>query len=278
AEVPENLVQFALIAQKIFSSSAQICQTDLLSEQEEILIKFASLLLGCSSGQADGLNRFFNSVFQGTDRVHGLYQDTHAEFSRLVDESVQAALEEVFEAPSFILHLTNSEKVEQLSHQTGYLKARWDRVVGLRHGELFFDQHSMLIHDEIHKLSGDKFQQAFFRFFTPKLVIKKLQKANDFQENIRLYNKFIELLENEGVLPPEWEGAARENMLQKCIIFDLDDPFIPVGLTEYGAIKALEALKYLDVKELPSKRSLFSLDIAEAPPAKRLREEKAEID
>ncbi|MDP1609356.1 MAG: hypothetical protein Q8L98_08615 [Chlamydiales bacterium] len=278
AEVPENLLQFALIAEKIFSSSSEISQTDLLSEQEQILIKFAALLVSCPTGQADALSRVFNILFQGENKVQGLYQDSHAEFSQLVDESVQTALEELFESSSFIFDLANSKKVGELSHQTLYLKAKWARVVGLRYGDLFFDQHSEVLHDNIFRLSADKFQKSFFKFFTPKLVIEKLQKASAFQENMVLYNKFIELLENEGVLPPEWEGVARESMLQKCIIFDLDEPEMPAGLTDYGAVKALEALKYLNVKELPSKRPLFNPDISEAPAAKRFRGEKEEID
>lgn len=51
-----------------------------------------------------------------------------------------------------------------------------------------------------------------------------------------------------------------------------------VGLTEFGAVKALEALKYISVKEFSKKRLLLSEPNHLEPSAKRPYNEKAEIE
>lgn len=248
AIVSPQLLQFALIGKRILEAGTEVVGEALLSEQEDLLVKFAVLLITCPAGQSDGMKRYFNLTFTTQERVAALHaDDTDAQFSQHIHESIQSSLQEIFSKPDFIQALVDdSHEVPQLSHQTQYLEARWHRLVGLRYGDLPFDRGTATLLDKLVEIDKEKFLKTFFTFFTPQLAIEKLQQIINFKENDLLYTAFIELLTNRAILPAQG-GEAWINFIQKSIRFEED--LTPIGLTEFGAVKALEALEYLILNE-----------------------------
>jgi hypothetical protein len=110
-------------------------ENGLLSDRENKLLKFASMVKECATGQSDAIEAFYILTLSVNAPTRA--EDT---IKKAVDHAVQITLRKALASEALLQELTGKEDVLQQSHQTLYLQNRYHRQIGLVH-TLKFDRY-----------------------------------------------------------------------------------------------------------------------------------------
>jgi hypothetical protein len=112
-----------------------------LSNRENRLLKFASMVKHCTTGQADAIEQYYIYTIDPAAKDH-----SQAKIEGAVDDAMQLALKKALAHPALLKEIAKKDTIEQHSHQTLYLKNRYHKQLGLLH-TLKFDPQSGVIDD-----------------------------------------------------------------------------------------------------------------------------------
>jgi hypothetical protein len=200
-----------------------------LSDRENMLLKFASMVKECETGQADAIEQYYLHVInvEVLDKV----DSTTEKIDKTVDGAVQLALLEILSSESLIQDLTEEQEVKQMSHQTLYLKNRYHKQLGLHHS-LSFDFNAGVVYEKLEKLNphlvlvavksyfysliGSKAKEVLDRTLLTKKGISYVEFIDYFEKQFGLKDNYADFIEfNEELEPIGIKPIAVKKILQK---------------------------------------------------------------
>jgi hypothetical protein len=199
-----------------------------LSDRETMLLKFASMIKECHTGQADAIDQYYiytlNPVASGSGK---------AKIEETIDNAVQVALNKALASDHFLSELTGIEDVKQQSHQTLYIKNRYHKQIGLKH-TLNFDFHTGVVYDSL--IEQD-----------PRNIIRGIKKHLRHQDEIKSaldraikspkgigYMEFVQYFEESFRIDIEYDKY-----------FEFDEELNPLGLTPFAIDQIIKHLGYV---------------------------------
>jgi hypothetical protein len=212
---------------KEISLEDDIRENDKLSNRENRLLKFASLVKACQTGQADAIEQYYiYSVDRQSDGIDA------AKIENTVDTAVQIALKKTLASEPLLKELTGQNEVKQQSHQSLYLQNRYHKQIGLLH-HLRFDPHTRTLYNcLIGKKTAEVLDAIKHHLKLQKEVKEALDKA--LKAKSISYSEFIRYFEKEFGLKNEYEHYV-----------EFDEELNPNGITSKGVEEILRKLKYL---------------------------------
>jgi hypothetical protein len=252
-ELKENLLGFgklipALLAQKgekndplplvtyyLYSIFKEISNEDdthingSLSNRECRLLKFASMIKECQTGQADAIEQYYIYSVNKQGIV-----SKEAKIEEVVDSAAQMALKKTLASDDLLKELTGEQVIKQQSHQTLYLQNRYYRQIGLRH-TLRFDRHTHTLYDSLIAMdirSGITIIQKHIDL--PSEAKQSLDKA--LKDKQIAYLDFIAYFEKEFGLKQDYSAYI-----------EFDDDVNPIGVTPLAIGQILKKLDYIPV-------------------------------
>jgi hypothetical protein len=198
-----------------------------LSDRECMLLKFASMVRACLTGQADAIELYYIYTINQAAQASG-----QAKIEETVDLAMQIALKKVLANDAFLKEVTGDVDVKQQSHQTLYLQNRYHKQIGLRH-TLKFDQYTGVLYDRLIEKAPQEVIAAIKKHLQCEKEVKSaLDRAIQDPKGIT-YMEFTKYLEEQlGLKDP-----------QQC--FEFDEDFKPIGLTLLAVSYILKQLKYV---------------------------------
>ncbi len=234
-EVPPVNALFFAIMHYLSKLSDVVEPEKLLSPREEALLKMSASIQNCSVGQSEGISLAYEYLpveyRYGADVAEG-NATPEKKATAYLDTLVQSQLENLLSDDNSMMKemVGTVGPVDQLAHQSRYLKNLIGPSIGLQH-RLTFDPYTFTLFDPLIQRDLPQTLEIFYRHFTPELLVKALlQNVNrtleeDTKESRALYNNLYEWLgDSEG-----WE------------LSDKDKPI----LTEVGAMNLLIKADYL---------------------------------
>jgi hypothetical protein len=200
--------------------------SDKLSQRESQLLKFASMIKECATGQTDAIEQYYINTIG-----IGAINRSEEKIEEAIDSGVQMALKKALASDALLKDLIGTIPKQQ-SHQTLYLKNRYHKQIGLIHN-LKFDQHSGVIDSDLiekdchetlsiikqHVHLVQNLKQVFDQVLkgSHKLKITYIEFIAYFEKKFNLdsqhYEDYIEF--NEELNPVGITPFAIEKMLMK---------------------------------------------------------------
>jgi len=214
------------IIKYIIDSSDTIEKGSILSNKEERLLNFSSGVKNCTTGQQDGINRYYE--FAGLRKAEKEEVKEEAwVINNFVQDVVQKYLNSVISSKKLLNRLTkiDESKLVQEAHQTLYLKNRLFQQLNLDH-TLTLDKYSGVIYDQLIDIRTKELFNAFFDCFDEKEMVKLLKIALtekfkeggipllfDYLTNIVKTPKDFIILDEDYALKEVTEACAKEILL-----------------------------------------------------------------
>jgi hypothetical protein len=196
-----------------------------LSDRENMLLKFASQVIECSTGQAGAIEQYY--IYTINPQAAGSNQN---KIEGIVDHAVQMALKKALASEILLQELSGQGEVKQQAHQTLYLQNRYHKQIGLRH-TLKFDRHSGVIYDS---LINKEPQEALLAIKHYLRVEQEVKAALDSTiKNTKSYDTFIHYFEKELGLKGDYESYI-----------EFDEEMNPIGITPLAVQKLVQKLGY----------------------------------
>ncbi|MCX6988962.1 MAG: hypothetical protein NTZ52_05630 [Chlamydiae bacterium] len=199
-EVPfQQAYAFAVLAHILALSNDPIGE-GILSPQEEALLTFSSSLLACRTGKSEGLVLFYNALDPryrySTATALEAAIDTMQHYMR---EQVQSQMRNLFSNDNAMMRQMNeNQPVQQLSHQSNYIKNFLGIHLGLDH-TLNFDVYTIwTLTGAFIRKNLPELADVFFRHFTVEDLILKLQEYYRTRPNPTLFNQSVAWLDLRG--------------------------------------------------------------------------------
>lgn len=246
---PDDPIEFCsyylhFIINRILDAADTLEEGMLLSPREEMILSFSSSIYNCSTGQREGIVNYYNSLpaEERVDKQIALGDDIE-KFKCRVDQSVQDVLNDVISGTQLLTVLTGSVNFPQLSHQTLYLKNRLCGHVGYIHCPTL-DLHTGVLEDALQNANLANLIKAFFECCTCFKLIEKLRQhvAQGLQSKTITYNQLQKYLEPHIKSQLNGEKPTPEHYQQ---YIEVDEDFIPQGITEEGALAILILSDYI---------------------------------
>jgi hypothetical protein len=199
-----------------------------LSNRENRLLKFGSMVKECQTGQADAIEQYYIYCVDKKALESG-----QVKIEAIVDGAVQMALKKTLTNDALLKEVTNQDQVQQQAHQTLYLQNRYHKQIGLHHA-LRFDRNTSTLYDSL--IQKD-----------PKEVLKIIRKHLHVQEEVKAhldralvtptissYMEITKYFEKEFGLKDDYDHY-----------FELDEGSKPIGITLAAVRKILVKLEYV---------------------------------
>ena len=241
--VPQTVLGFRMILKFIKDQEVELKKGDLLTLQEEVLLKMSASIQNCPTGKAEGIILAYNRLPIKYKTV-AVDMETGPEIrgadfvDRIVQETLTCFLSE---SNALMQELTGEENIGQVAHQALYVKNLIARRVGLDH-QLKFDRHTQVLYDKLIERDLSNVLINFYKHLKPEFLVKKL---------IETVNRELEK-GTSGLTVNLYAITSKEAHLT---MFDID--YVKVEgqdeekeiqkLTEVGAVEILKALGYLSI-------------------------------
>jgi hypothetical protein len=198
-----------------------------LSNRECRLLKFASMVKECQTGQADAIAQYY--IYSVNKQARGTKE---TKIEEVVDNAVQIAIKKALGSEALLKELAGEQFIKQQSHQTLYLQNRYYKQIGLRH-TLRFDSHTHTLYDRLIAMDVKDGMAAIERHLDVQEEVKQsLDKALKDQQIP--YLDFIAYFEKEFGLKKDYSSYIK-----------FDDNLIPIGITPLAISKILKKLEYI---------------------------------
>lgn len=228
--ITSTKVQFFAIIKAILEADDTVKEGSPLSSREEMLIGMATMIQACTTGQRDGINRYYQDLPVKYKTVNAKIEMSPPE--QFVDGVIQDTLKEIISQ-----HLPHEidPTDSQGSHASLYLLNRYAFQVGLRH-ELTFDQYTGVLSDKVLNKKPQEIISRIFSHFTVEKMIKNLIRASAEhfnagpQETKKFYSDILKFM-------------GEKVRIDTC--FEVDEDFKLISLTEEGARALLKETGYL---------------------------------
>jgi hypothetical protein len=199
-----------------------------LSNREAMLLKFASMIRECRTGQADAIEQYYIYTIN-----HAASSSGQAKIEESVDLAIQMALKKVLSNEVFLREIIGEREIKQQSHQTLYLQNRYHKQIGLVH-TLKFDANTGVLYDNLIE-AGPLFviETIKHHLHLHEEVASVLDRALKGPQGIS-YMEFVTYFEEIMDLKDKYE---------QC--FKFDEAFNVMGLTPLAINKILKHLGYV---------------------------------
>jgi hypothetical protein len=220
--------QFRAILHHLLTKERAVKEGALFSEQEDLLIHQAMSIQYCPGGKKEGIAVIYKSLdpiykYPAKGLAEGDADRLRAK--EFLATWVQDVLSDQFSGTNALMQeLTGTKNIEQAAHQAIYLKNLIGPLVGLHH-EVTFDSHTGVLYESLVAKSRDEVLEAFFRHFTPQLLVNELMRVinNDIS---KMYK----------IVKPLMSGSAG---------WDYDEETYKTTLNEQGALQILQTAGFL---------------------------------
>ena len=206
------------------------------SSQERLALRLAGLIAECETGQRDGIAECYQKFVPLQARMKNHQQgetEKRALVNHIVDQAVRNTLSAVLSKPEFLQLVCSTDKVAQSSHQTEYLKNRYKEQIGLPH-TLVFDQYTRVLSYTLLQKPPQEVVTMVFKEVTEEIIDQiKSAMQEAFKTEKTLYIALQQVFEQT----PEEEGQARK-------FIEFDEEFMPIGVTDEGAVRLALAVGY----------------------------------
>jgi hypothetical protein len=201
-----------------------------LSARESQLLKFASMIKECATGQADAIEQYYINTIG-----IGALNSSQSKIEQTIDQTIQMALKKALASDVLLRQLMGKEPVQQ-SHQTLYLQNRYHKQIGLIH-TLRFDRHTGVIDSTLLEKSPQE---------TLALIKQHLHLVQETKQvldqslvgslNVKItYMEFIAYFEKEfGVTSDKYAEYV-----------EFDEEMSPKGITPFAVEQMLKKLEYI---------------------------------
>jgi hypothetical protein len=206
-------------------------QQNKLSQRESQLLKFASMVKECATGQTDAIEQYYiNTIGMGS------INSSQNKIEETIDHAVQMALKKALASDALLRQLIGRGPKQQ-SHQTLYLQNRYHRQIGLIHS-LRFDRHSGVIDSaliEKNYLEAIEIIKQHLHLIetTKQLLDQSLLGSQGLKIT---YMEFIAYFEKEfGLTADKYRDYV-----------EFDGEMNPVGVTPFAVTNLLKKLAYIE--------------------------------
>ncbi len=237
--VPADAARFFAIVSFISSQSNIVNPGQLLSPQEEVLLKMSASIQACKKGKSEGVALAYNTLEPSFryDKVQAGGENAKTYLAKVVQEELSNALSA--DNPMMRELTGSSGSISQLAHETIYLKNFIGRAIGLPH-PLEFDPYTGVISIDLKRDLKDTLE-IFYKHMTPKALAAALKKQVDRE----LY-KNKTAANPAGTFDKEFFGKLNAFLGNALGNWDMDEDEMEVeGLSEKGAFNLLVKAGYL---------------------------------
>jgi hypothetical protein len=200
-----------------------------LSPRESQLLKFASMVKECATGQADAIEQYYINTIG-----IGALNSSQSKIEETIDHTTQTALKMALASDALLRELMGKEPVQQ-SHQTLYLQNRYHRQIGLIH-TLRFDRYTGLIDSALIESPSKKILKVIRKHLKlTEMTKQRLDQALKGALPAKItYMEFIAYFEKEFDLTAD-----------KYVEYvEFDEKMNPIGITQFAVEKMLKKLGY----------------------------------
>jgi hypothetical protein len=231
ADDPLSITAFYLYAiLEQIAKEDNIRKEGALSDRENRLLKFASMVVNCSTGQSDAIEQYY--IYTINTQALGTGQQR---IETTVDSTIQTAFMQTLASESLLKEMAGQD-VGELSHQTLYLKNRYHKQIGLRH-TLKFDRHAGVIDKRIMQQDPKEAIGIIKKHLREKEAVKAALDA--LLKAPKGYGDFISYFEKEF---NAGKNFTSQEEYEKFIVFDED--LAPIAITPYATDRILGKLGY----------------------------------
>jgi hypothetical protein len=227
----------------IASQPETIPEGSYLTQREAVLLMNAASIQGCHAGQKEGLAIAYrllpNDVKLASGATYAGRTEKEQRVFGYIGNAIQEEMEGLLSGDNPFMHeVTETGEIEQLSHQSLYLKNLIAQKIGLLH-RLVFDPYTGMVLDPLINKPTKEVLDCFLRYFTPSILATHLKARMNREleawsrgEDIKstLYNDCSLFLNQDG--PPIWRLDA-----------NAEPPICEI--TDAGALALLEKTAYI---------------------------------
>jgi hypothetical protein len=200
-----------------------------LSARESQLLKFASMIKECSTGQIDAIEQYYINTLS-----LGAINTSQSKIEEVIDYAMQMTLKKALASDVVLTDLIGKFPTQQ-SHQTLYLQNRYHKQIGLIHS-LRFDRHSgvidrTLIDKDLHETLA-----------IIKRHLKSQQEAKKALDQALIGSQGLKITYMEFIAYFEKEFKLKADEYDQYIEFD--EKMHPIGITPLAVEKMLKKLEY----------------------------------
>ena len=244
------------ILHAILAESNQPPDAASLSPQEAMLLGFCNFVRDCLSGQRDGIAEFYNKGLKAEQRHPNKQQastKSMENIERCVDNEIQQLLSLTFASDTLLKKLLKAPPtklvLEQLSHQTLFLKNRFANQLGFIWRQIF-DPYSKCVAadllactEAIDGSSGQEAKSALEKIIehVQSAIVQQIQRAvtQAVEAKTIVYqdlDKFFEKVSLDKAKLVGWPAYIQ-----------YDENLHPIGITQKGALEILRGLGYVTI-------------------------------
>lgn len=244
ALLPSETFMLFAIVRNLLDTSEERVAGGVLTEREDKLVRLASLVQECPTGQRGGILSCYNSL-PSSYKLGNFSQITDRECVVVdkLDLAVQTSLRRTLESKKFINQLAclNEGELPQAVHQSTYLTNRCYPFIGLKGHQLLFDPHTKTVYTKLIFMPLVEILDVFFSHLTP-IALHHVTGAGQELLHKKYYSELLHLLERSAL----WKMTSEVTFEAKIRGFiDFDELYEPIKVTERGAIALLQTLGYL---------------------------------
>jgi hypothetical protein len=213
-----------------------------LSDRENMLLNFASMVKECNTGQADAIEQYFLHAVGESNQANSAAE----QIEKTVDSAVQMALLETLGSDALVKELTGEVSVKQMSHQTLYLKNRYYKQLGLRHSPSF-DFHSGVIYQALQRQLPHEALPIIKRHFLQRLEAKAkevLDRSFNAKEGIA-FQHWADYFKNNFHMQDSQESYSQFFVTKVEVDEDGDENYTYVGIAPATVTQMLQKLELL---------------------------------
>jgi hypothetical protein len=216
---------------KCISNADDTREGNCLSPRENQLLKFASMVKECHTGQADAIEQYYINTIGA-----GAVNSSQGKIEASIDQAMQIALKKALSSEALLMELMGKEPKQQ-SHQTLYLQNRYHKQIGLIH-TLRFDRHTGVIDSTLIEKTPQETLEIIKRHLQSVQVVKQIvDQALIGSQGFKItYMEFMAYFEKEfGLAVSDYEQYI-----------EFDEAMNPIGVTPFAIEKILYRLEYIN--------------------------------
>lgn len=202
---PKDVQRFYSILNYIQSLSNSIDDGELLSPREDALVKISASIQGCSSGKSEGIALAYNLLpkeFKLGSVASAVDLRSREKTIAVLDSIIQAfLLPKLSEDNALMKALVGSQNVNQISHQSQYIKNQIAQRLGLKH-ELAFDHYTGCVLDTLFNRSLKELLDIAFQHIKPQQFVDQLLE----QRKIKMRPRVLAVIQEERAKLKELEN------------------------------------------------------------------------
>ena len=207
--VSQNIAKFFSIVNYILSQPNTLIKGELLSKQEFVFLAISNSIQNCRGGKSESIQLAYN-LLPNKNKIEA--QQTNKALNNqpfitpeqktveaFIEKAITKEIENLFNSPKspFLLNpnvIRENESLNQLAHQSIYLRNAIGNLVGLNH-KIQFDSHTFCIDSKLIRINRALLLKEFYNCFTAKFLMKKIQekinqKLSKKDSSGNLKNKF----------------------------------------------------------------------------------------